>query len=95
VGEGLDPRHKGWTSVEPGPDLGVGGTVVPPAQQSSLQWAQPIALDHPGTRPPGEPGHGDDPTNHLRTAAETTGDLHLPDAFVDQAQHQALDRPQE
>jgi len=94
VGEGLDPRHKDWTPAEPGSDLGIGGPVVPPAEQSSLQRAQPIVRDHPGTRRPGKPGHGGDPTDHLWAAPETTGDLDIADAFLDQTQHQALDRPQ-
>lgn len=94
VGEGLDPRHKAWTPAEPGPDLGVGGAEVPPAEQSSLQWPQPIVRDHPGIRRTGKPGHGGDPTDHLRTAAETPGDFDVVDTFVDQAQHQALDRPE-
>ena len=94
VGEGLDPRHKDRTPTEPGSDLSVGGAVVPPAEQSSLEWPQPIVRDHLGTCRPGKLGHGRDPTDHLRTAAETPGDFDVVDAFVDQAQHQALDRPQ-
>ena len=94
VGEGLDPRHKDRTPTEPGSDLGVGGAVVPPAEQSSLQRPQSIIRDCPGPRRTGKPGHGGDPTDHLRTAAETPGDFVVGDAFVDQTQHQALDRPQ-
>ena len=94
AGEGLDPRHKDWTPAEPVSDLGVSGAVMPPAEDSSFQRPQPIIRDHRGPRRPGKPGHGGDPTDHLRTAAETPGDFVVGDAFVDQTQHQALDRPQ-
>src|SRR5687767_3468924 len=95
VGEGLDPGHERGTTPEACPDLCVGCAVVPPAEHSSLQRAQSIVGYHRGTGRPREPGHGVDPTDHLRTAAETAADLDVPDAFGDQSQHQAFDRTQE
>src|SRR5581483_2108694 len=53
VGEGLHPRHEGWAPAEPAPDLSVGGAVVPPAEQSSLEWPQPVVRDDLGTGGPG------------------------------------------
>src|SRR5437763_427268 len=65
-----------------------------PPGDPSLQLPQPLVGDGPGAGRPGKAGHGGDPTDHLRAAAETAGDLDVPDAVVNQPQHQSLDRPQ-
>jgi hypothetical protein len=94
AGEHLDPLEKVRAAPEAWADLGIGGAAITPAEHPSLQRAESCALESLRAHGPRELSHGHDPSDHAGAATESTANLVVVDALIDQPEHAPFQRPQ-
>jgi hypothetical protein len=95
AGEHLDPLEKVRAAPEAWADLGIGGAAVTPAEHPSLQRAEFCAPESLRAHGPRESSHGHDPSDHAGAASESTANLVVVDALIDQPEHAPFQRPQD
>src|SRR5207302_9503734 len=79
-----------WAAPEGGSDLGVDGSVAPPAQHPALERPEDVFPERQGLglRHAGHARHAENP---IGAAAEAVGDLGLVEAFLEQAHDPSLE----